>query len=218
MDIKVSNSTVVVFDLDDTLYNELDYLKSAYQHIARHLEPTNWKPLYATMLSLYRSQENVFKNLAAQYNVAASVLIDMYRFHSPKLQLFDGVLAVMNAITSKNGKLAIITDGRTKTQTAKLKALGIYELFDHIVISETLGTEKPNEANFKAIESAIAGQTYWYIADNLKKDFIAPNNLGWHSVALIDNGKNIHYQASNYMTEIHKPKGFILNYDDLNII
>ena len=60
MDIKVNNNTVIVFDLDDTLYNELDYLKSAYQHIAQQLEPKDWKSLYVLMLSFYRCKKNVF--------------------------------------------------------------------------------------------------------------------------------------------------------------
>lgn len=218
MDIKVNKATVVVFDLDDTLYNELDYLKSAYQHIALFLEPHNWKPLYASMFSLYRRGENVFNKLAAQYNVDKAVLIDKYRYHKPNLYLFKGVLELMQAITSKNGKLALITDGRTKTQTAKLKALGIYELFDVIVISEAIGSEKPNETNFKAVVSAIKGENYWYIADNLRKDFIAPNALGWNSVALIDNGKNIHHQSHAYMNETHQPKHYILDYAELRII
>ena len=47
MDIKVNAQTVVVFDLDDTLYNEVQYLKSAYLEIATTLEPADSKELFA---------------------------------------------------------------------------------------------------------------------------------------------------------------------------
>ena len=218
MDIKISQDTVIVFDLDDTLYNELDYLKSAYQHIAQQLDQKDWKQLYTSMLSLYRCKENVFEVLVSKYGVEQKTLVDMYRYHLPNINLFDGILNIINNIISKNGKLGIITDGRTKTQIAKLKALGVFDLFDKIIISEDLGTEKPDEANYKAIESAIKGTEYWYIADNLKKDFVSPNRLGWKSIGLIDNGKNIHYQANQYMSEAHQPKHFILSYNELNII
>ena len=36
-----------------------------------------------------------------------------------------------------------------------------------------------------------------YIGDNTKKDFIAPNKLGWETICLRDNGLNIHQQNFN---------------------
>lgn len=218
MDIKVDHNTVVVFDLDDTLYNELDYLKSAYQSIALFLEPNDWKHLYAKMFSLYRWKLNVFDFVASTYNVKIGSLIEMYRNHDPSIQLFDGVLDVFDAIKSKKGKIGIITDGRSKTQRAKLKSLGILEYLEGLVISGEIGFEKPSLANFRAIENSIIGKDYFYIADNLKKDFIAPNLLGWKSVALIDNGMNIHYETYKHMDPKNLPQDFILNFKDLQII
>ncbi|WP_179354437.1 HAD family hydrolase [Winogradskyella vidalii] len=218
MDIKVNTETVIVFDLDDTLYNELDYLKSAYKSISKHLEPENWKPLYSKMFSLYRSKINVFEFLAESYKTDIKLLVDMYRHHQPDLQLFEGVLDVFEAIKSKNGKIAIITDGRSLTQRAKLKSLGILSYIDKVIISEEIGSEKPNIANFKAIENALSGSEYYYFADNLKKDFIAPNALGWKTVALIDNGKNIHFESHNFMTTQNSPEDYIINFKGVVIL
>src|SRR5690606_4054018 len=127
MDIKVDAHTVVVFDLDDTLYNELDFLKSAYKSMAICLEPKAWKLLYAKMFSMYRSKINVFEFLANFYNIDIEILIEMYRNHQPNIQLFYGVIEVFDAIKSKNGKIGLITDGRSKAQRAKLKSLGILD-------------------------------------------------------------------------------------------
>jgi len=218
MDIKVDTNTVIVFDLDDTLYNELDFLKSAYRSIAKFLEPDSWKPLYSKMFSLYRCKINVFKTLAESHHIELSVLVDLYRHHQPEIQLFEGVLDVFKAIKSKGGNIAIITDGRSKTQRAKLKSLGILNYLDFIVISEEIGTEKPNSANFKAIEQALSGEQYYYIADNLKKDFIAPNTLGWKSVALIDNGKNIHFESHKFSGVECAPNEFIENFKNITIL
>jgi putative hydrolase of the HAD superfamily len=217
MDIKINENTVIVFDLDDTLYNELDFLKSAYRYIAKFLEPQNWTPLYAHMFSLYRAEKNVFTYLAEKYNTEVKTLIELYRNHNPVIHLFDDVLEVMHAIKVKNGKLGIITDGRVKTQSAKLKALNIENLFDEIVISEAIGTEKPNEANYKAIENSITGSEYYYIADNIKKDFVSPNALGWKTIGLIDNGLNIHNNAHLYFDEAHLPQFFIESYKDIKL-
>ncbi|WP_179319856.1 HAD family hydrolase [Winogradskyella helgolandensis] len=218
MDIKVDNTTVIVFDLDDTLYNELDFLKSAYKSIAIFVEPNDWKALYSKMFSLYRCKVNVFEFVANTYKIEISLLVEMYRSHKPSIQLFDGVLEVFDAIKSKNGKIAIVTDGRSKTQRAKLENLGVLNYLDKIIISEEIGTEKPNSANFIAVEKALAGTTYYYIADNLKKDFVAPNTLGWKSVALVDNGKNIHFESHKYMEFQNLPQQFIIDFKDFKII
>ena len=218
MDIKVDHNTIIVFDLDDTLYNELDYLKSAYMSIALFLDHDHWKPLYMKMFSLYRCKENVFEILSNTYDIKIEVLIDMYRTHRPSIQLFEGVIDVFDEIKSKNGKIAIITDGRSKTQRAKLNSLGVFEYLDEVIISEEFGSEKPNLENFKAIERSIPGETYYYIADNLKKDFIAPNALGWKSVALMDNGKNIHFDAHRSIAHEKMPQEYLLNFKELRII
>lgn len=218
MDIKVNENTVVVFDLDDTLYNELDFLKSAYQHIAQQLNIKQWKSLYASMFSLYRNNENVFNALSSEYDIDTKQLINLYRNHSPNINLSIGVLDVLTAIKVKGGKLGIITDGRVKTQMEKVKALGIEHLMDKIIISEAIGFEKPNLENYKVIEDTFPDNDYWYIADNLKKDFITPNRLGWNTVGLIDNGKNIHFMSHQFMDEEYMPKEFILSFTEVNII
>ncbi len=218
MDIKVDHNTVVVFDLDDTLYNELDFLKSAYKSIAVFLEPNNWKPLYSKMFSLYRCKVNVFEFLASAYNEEIDNLIEIYRNHQPDIQLFDGVLEVLEAIKSKKGKIGIITDGRSKSQRAKLQSLGILKYIDKVIISEEIGSEKPSLANFKAIENSLSGRIYFYIADNLTKDFIAPNALGWKTVILIDNGKNIHFESHKHAASQTLPQDFIFDFKDLKII
>ena len=218
MDIKVNSNTVIVFDLDDTLYNEIDYLKSAYIEIAKKIATGNWRELYVRMFSLYRNKENVFNFLTENYDVSKVQLIDWYRNHYPNITLFSGILDFMNAIKNKNGKIGIITDGRETTQKSKIDALGIVEFIDATVISEVLGTEKPAQQNFKQIENAFPNCIYYYIADNLKKDFISPNKLGWHSIGLVDAGLNIHNNAANFFDEAHKPENFIFDFNEIDVI
>ena len=218
MDIKVNSNTVIVFDLDDTLYNELDYLKSAFRAIAMYLDPNDWKQLYSKMFSLYRCKVNVFEFAANAYKTEIDLLIDMYRNHQPDIQLFDGVLDVFDDIKAEMGKISIVTDGRGKTQRAKLESLGILSYIDKIIISEEIGSEKPSLINFKAIESFSPGNNYWYIADNMKKDFVTPNSLGWKTAGIIDNGKNIHYDSHKFMNNEHRPQGFILSFGEINIV
>lgn len=219
MDIKVDANTVVCFDLDDTLYNEIDYLKSAYRQIAMTLAKENWKILYGKMFSLYRSKKDVFTYLINVYpTTSKEILLNDYRNHVPSINLFPGVRSIFDKIKKQGGKLAIITDGRSETQRNKLHSLGIMPVLDKVVISGEIGTEKPNEANFKVIEAAFKNHTYYYIGDNFKKDFLAPNKRNWISMGLLDNGRNIHNNTFDYSETEGAPQKLIISYGELNIV
>lgn len=218
MDIKVDQNTIIVFDLDDTLYNEMEFLKSAYTEIAQEIEKQNWHVLYIQMLSLYRNRKDVFEFVAASYNVPKIELISRYRNHKPNIKLFNGALETLKSIKNNNAKIGLITDGRKTTQTNKINALGLLPYLDCIVISEEFGTEKPHLKNFKHMEETFGKGSYHYIADNLKKDFITPNTIGWNTIGLIDNGLNVHTDAHLYIEKKYQPKAYITSYLELNII
>ncbi len=218
MDIRVNDNTVIVFDLDDTLYNEINYLKSAYIEIAREVEPNSWEKLYAQIFSMYRHKLDVFKYLVDKYSLDKNDLIQKYRNHKPSIEPFENVIDVFNEIKTKKGKIAIITDGRSVTQRNKLEKLGLLRHIDHLVISEELGTEKPNRQNFEAVELYFKRGTYFYIADNFKKDFVTPKQLGWKTVALLDNGLNIHCNAHTHSSLEFLPEYYINSFGQFNII
>ena len=60
------NPKTIVFDLDDTLIPEVDYLKSAFQEIASYIDPEN-KYLYHEMYHWFQNKENVFLQLQKLY-------------------------------------------------------------------------------------------------------------------------------------------------------
>ena len=183
---------VLVLDLDDTLYSELDYLKSAYFFIAKQVSVNNHQ-LYKTMLEKYFNSEDVFDFLVDEYGTNKKDLLEWYRLHIPNIELYSGVKEFLENY-SKSGEIAIITDGRSKTQRNKISALGLDGVLTSIVISEELQTEKPCKDNFEKVMSETIGSEYIYIGDNLKKDFITPKSMGWITICLKDQGQNIHRQ------------------------
>ena len=218
MDIRVNDHTLVVFDLDDTLYNEMAYLQSAYRTIAVDLDPAGWKELYAYMLSLFRSKKDVFGTLEQKFNTTKEQLLHIYRHHKPEIVLFEGISSLIAGIKKHKGRIGILTDGREVTQMNKITALGLEDMVDKIVISESLGSEKPAQANYQVFEEAYPGFTYYYIADNLRKDFITANERGWNTIGLIDNGLNMHFDGHKYFKDQLKPKHFVNNFLECRII
>lgn len=194
---------IVVFDLDDTLYKEIEYLKSAYQEISQKIAKAirgNKEAIYKDMVQYYNEEMNTFELILEKYEPDLTIgdLLVMYRNHLPDLVLSENAKAVLDLFKLKKIEMGLITDGRSVQQRNKLNALGIESYFSEIVISEEFGTAKPNSENFKYFEKHFGEAQYYYIGDNVKKDFLAPNALGWVTIQLKDNGLNIHKCSNNY--------------------
>jgi putative hydrolase of the HAD superfamily len=218
MDIRIDPQTTVAFDLDDTLYAEFDFLSSAYRNLARTLDPGAWTALYARMLSGYRAGENVFARLEAEFGRAVKELLQLYREHEPDIRLRPGVLQVLQAIKANGGQIAVITDGRSSTQRNKIRALGLESWLDCLVISEEVGSEKPDERNFRRVEAQLGGTRHYWIADNPAKDFVTPNRMGWTSIALLDDGRHIHATYHKISHPDYLPHGYVGAFDELQVI
>ncbi len=120
------------------------------------------------------------------------ITIEIYRDHRPNLALAPEVATLLGNLRDSGRRLGIITDGRSLTQRNKIRALGLEEWIDTIVISEEFGSAKPDERNYRYFEERFAGQQCVYVGNNVAKDFIAPNRLGWQTVGVLHNRRHIH--------------------------
>lgn len=179
------NKYVFVFDLDDTLYKEIDFLKSAFKNIASIVDYDNSIQLYKNMLNDYYKRNNVFKKISQSYpEYSLDYLLNLYRSHYPDITLDNDTSKTLQFLR-KCGITGLITDGRSSTQRNKIKALGLEDYFDKILISEEIGYSKPDIRLFEQFHK-YNSETYYYIANDTNKDFFAPNQLGWNTVCLID--------------------------------
>ena len=216
MDIKVDNRCYFIFDLDDTLYPEIEFLKSGYNSIVRYLEPIIKDNILDEMLSRYFSKDNVFNWILSKYGdkgITKEKLLAIYRDHYPNIKLEKETYHFLNELKVNNIPMGIITDGRSRTQRNKLEALGIINYFDDIIISEEFGSEKPNPKNFTFFEEKYPNHRFYFFGDNTSKDFIVPIKLNWVTFCLSDKGENIHEQ------DINKFKGHVIrHFDDINLL
>jgi len=199
MTIKLNHNSFFVFDLDDTLFREIDFLKSAYRHIAQKIAPYTRAGIYDEMWRRYQNKENVFAWLVQQYQsqmdgLTVEWLLQEYREHIPAIALIDGTAAFINELQQRQVPMGIITDGRSCTQRNKLKALNILNCFNDIIISEEFGSEKPDERNYLYFNTKYPASEFYFVGDNTQKDFIVPFKLGWKTICIKDAGSNIHKQ------------------------
>lgn len=199
---------VIVFDLDDTLYKEIDFLKSGYRKVAELVEERcgdNATDIYHQLFSWYCKGENPFVSLNKTYgfNIPIDDYLSVYRYHRPLLALDTETEKTLTKLKEEGCELAIITDGREMTQRQKIEALGLTKWIstDFIFINEDEKSFKPNRLSFERLMFHChdiyksSDFSYYYVGDNPQKDFFAPNQLGWCSVCLIDDGRNIHKQV-----------------------
>ena len=215
--------TLVAFDLDDTLYKEIDYLRSAYREIAfyaTHGDRLRGSDLLALMMQTYRNGGNAFRRLnkTLKTDTPIETYLQMYRSHRPDINLAGEVRLTLDELKAAGCTLAIITDGRSVQQRNKIAALGLDRWIaeDDIIISEEIGTEKPSEANYlQVMQRHPEVERFVYVGDNPAKDFITPNRLGWTTVCLRDNGENIHLQKFNEQDMPYQPQHHIVTLTEL---
>ena len=197
---------VVVFDLEDTLYKEIDFLKSGYHAVADYLTKSfGIQDLYAEMTEAYQTGEkDVFQKVLDHHHLTIdkSVLIDIYRYHIPQIHL-DGMVKSVLEQLKENCHLAMVTDGRPRTKRNIVNALGLSEYFDwlDVYVSEEVGHLKTAPYSYEKIMETYPDCQYICVGDNPAKDFLVPNRLGWMTVCLLDNGQNIHPQDFSLAAE-----------------
>jgi len=219
MQIKVNRKSCFIFDLDDTLMQEMDFLESAYGSIARKIFAITGDDILEEMLIRYHRKENVFLWITRTYSDRATELtveslLQEYRAHFPELALSSGAKALLDQLSDWNIPRGLITDGRSNTQRNKLKALGIEHYFDDIIISEEFGSSKPNPLNYLYFMAKYPEADFHFFADNTAKDFDVPLKMKWKCYCLKDQGRNIHPQ----ITEPGNPIEMISSFNEIELV
>ncbi len=220
---------VFIFDLDDTLYKEIDFVRSAFSHIDRLLVADyGYKEGLARQIlnNAYDNGINPFNELNAALEKACikipdaiKWMVDEYRFHIPQIKLTADAAEMLPRLRYESFDMYIITDGRSITQRNKIRALGLNRFVpnENIFISEEIGYDKTNPAAFNEIYSRyfymsplnLQDIMFVFVGDNPAKDFVVGNTMGYPTFMLMDDGRNIHKQNVKVPKEykpMHKVK------------
>jgi putative hydrolase of the HAD superfamily len=216
----INSNTHVVFDLDDTLYKEIDFVKSAYIYISNYINVRFNLDLSRNIEKCLAGEVDFFdlinSKLPPEQSLSIDKYLELYRFHYPEISLSRDASVFLDKIVSYNIDFSIITDGRSISQRNKIRALGLYKRAKNIIISEETGFEKPHLNNYKILDRIYHNKKLIYVADNPVKDFLAPNSLNWNTICLIDNGLNIHTQEFDLNID-YLPKSKVNHLTEINI-
>ena len=206
----------IVFDMDDTLYDEIDYYRSGFMVVSQTVSGDfglESKAVFQSLWEVFNSgnHKNTFDTVLEKFSVSFNIeyiqkLVGIFRCHKPDIKLPSGSRIVLEDLRTRY-KLGLITDGWLPAQELKVKVLGLESFFNCIVYTEMLGREhwKPSPAGFKKLLAELCVDTAQcvYVGDNLEKDFLSPNQMGFKTVRVIRE-RRIHFgKASSAQAEAH---------------
>jgi putative hydrolase of the HAD superfamily len=216
-------SRVVVFDIDDTLYLERDYVRSGFRAVGAWARRTLGVPdladrAWAAFESGVRA--TIFDAALGGVGIEATPelmarLVACYREHQPDITLLSDSRACLEALdTDRDAAVAVITDGPLASQSAKARSLGLATWSQTVIYTEALGAGfgKPHHRAFEQVEDRLGmpGDRCTYIADNPAKDFVAPRARGWATIRVrrpralhydVDGGDDIDHELAD-MTDV----------------
>jgi putative hydrolase of the HAD superfamily len=187
---------VLVFDLDDTLFPEREFVYSGLKAVDRHLSTSGLTSgFYPEAASLFDNgvRKNLFDGALQGLGLTVSKqlideLVGIYRNHTPSLSLYDDASWLLDQCKGKM-PLGIITDGFLQTQVNKISALQLNGRVDCIIYSDAFGRSnwKPSATPYLVLMDRLrcSGGECVYVADNPSKDFVTARRLGWRTIQIV---------------------------------
>ncbi|NUQ63593.1 MAG: HAD-IA family hydrolase [Pirellulales bacterium] len=184
----------IVFDLDDTLYPEHQYVQSGIRAVAAWAERQFGMPREHVLEELENKIRTGVRNRTFDGWLAAHRLdpvrwvpemVRVYREHNPQIALFPE-LAAMLPRWRRQYRLGLVTDGYLEVQRRKIAACRLADFLDAIVCSDELGRDawKPSARPFALVlqRLGVAGDEAVYVGDNPAKDFRGAKLLGMGTI------------------------------------
>lgn len=184
----------IIFDLDDTLYPERDYVLSGFRAVSQWAERHLGIPGesgYDELSRLFRAgvRGDTFNRWLSSHHLPAGPLVpqlvEIYRGHKPVIKPFRGIPAFLEGL-HRRYRLGLVSDGYLQVQQGKLDALKLGRHFDAVVFSDEYGRDawkpstRPFEIVLKQLETEPSRAVY--VADNPKKDFLGARNIGMYTI------------------------------------
>ena len=188
---------VIIFDLDDTLYKEINYVYSGFKVVSKYFAKKydlNADKFYNGMINILnlKGRGSVFDDILHNYNIYkkehVNKAVSIYRNHMPDIKLSPIVSKLLNYYNELNVPLYVVTDGNKVVQSNKINALQINSYVKKVFITHRYGKKhaKPSTYCFEKI-AKLEKTSYKhivYIGDNINKDFVNIKQIGFKTIRI----------------------------------
>lgn len=180
----------LAFDLDDTLYPEIDFVAGGFTRVSEWIAESFkldgqliQAGMWATLKAEGRSQ--IFDKTLHTNGIfstrALRACISLYRTHEPRISLSQSVFETLEWAQSKF-PLFLVTDGNKMVQAQKIRALDVERFFERVFVTHRYGLSaaKPSLRCFEIIQETTRcdWSELMYVGDNPIKDFVSLNAQG----------------------------------------
>ena len=194
----------LVFDVDDTLYEQIVPFKNAYKSLfdmdidtekfyllSRYYSDVKFEAsrngeMTMDEYHIYRIQEAAKDLGVCLSDEQALNMQKEYKKNQQKLQMSNITISILDLAKENNVKLGIITNGPSEHQWSKVKALGVEKWIDkeNIIVSGDYGINKPDVRIYEIMQEKLQlpNDFLYYIGDSLENDIVGANNAGWKSI------------------------------------
>ena len=185
---------IIVFDLDEVLYDEKTYVISGFRTVSEFLEKDEAIPKKIIFEYLKRrlknGRERIFNDLLDNFRIYnqknLKKCISVYRTHTPKIKLYSDAKDCLKRL--KNYPLYIVTDGNKIVQKNKIKALNLENHIKKIILTSNyeLRNSEPSTFCFQKIcdMEKTSPTNLVYIGDDPHKDFVGLKREGFKTIRL----------------------------------
>lgn len=200
-----------VFDVDDTLYLERDYVRSGFSAVGTWARNEGLPDVSGTCWAMFNQglRGNVFDLALAHHGVGQSpglvdTMVQVYRTHRPEIELLVDAKRSLSDLSGLGYPIAVLTGGPVRSQERKVEALGLGDLCDPIVYSGCWGPafDKPSTRAFRIVEelTGLTSSQLCYVADNPARDFPGTLKRNW-KVVRIRRSSGLHFEVDSDVPE-----------------
>jgi putative hydrolase of the HAD superfamily len=181
----------VCFDLDDTLFDYGQYVRSGFRTAAEEIEAATGAEVYEDLERAYFEdgvRNGTFDRVLADRGLEGRVDVDdlVAAFHRRvgDVTPYRSATTVLEDLR-RDHDLALVSDGRNGEE--KLGELGLESYFDAVLVGPDHGLSKRDPEAFERVLSELdtdPGDAV-HVGDNPAADFPAANDLGMGTVRLL---------------------------------
>lgn len=182
----------VLFDLDGTLLNRdasvRKFINGQYERLVEGVGHISKDDYIARFIELdargYVWKDTVYQQMVNEFKITKIHWEDLLNDYIEELKQscvpFPNLIEMLDELKSKSLKLGMITNGKGKFQMDNIKALGIDQYFDTILVSEWEGLKKPDRRIFeKALQRLnLPASQAMFIGDHPENDVKASMQMG----------------------------------------
>ena len=138
---------------------------------------------------------------AAEADRIADAFTEMRR---QEYRLYPDAHATVDALRARGVKLALVTNGASEMQRAKIERFDLEHRFDHIQIEGEFGQGKPELAVYRHALERLGCEACdaWMVGDNYEWEVVAPQKLGMAGIWYDPFGAGVPAHATALPTRI----------------